>query len=128
MPARSCSTCATNWPTATGFDPCPICEERTSFTYTRNPDFSEAEAKAYVEEHRAQEAVVRAAPKPEHANRVDRYLALGFSEVDAQVLALATRVHVDSTGREWVRHVNHLDVARALASGCSHALALEIFR
>ena len=128
MPARVCEGCEVNWPNMGGFTECPVCDETTEYVYKRNPDFAEGQARAYAQERRALVEAARAAASPAHANRVDRYLALGFTEVDAQVLALATRVHVDSQGRKWVRHVNHLDVAGALASGCSHALALEIFR
>jgi hypothetical protein len=128
MAARICSPCLVNWPNMGKFTECPICGEDTEYDYKRAPEYNEAEALAYAKDMKARLAERKITDaSPAHLNRVERYLALGFSEVDAQVMALATRVHVDSTGRKLVRAVNHLDVARALASGCSHALAVEIF-
>ena len=127
MAARVCRTCLTNWPNVGGFLECPVCGEDTEYGVSAKPEFSEEEAKAHAQERRTRLEAERRAPSPEHANRVERYLELGFSEVDAQVLALATWTYVDSKRRRWVRPVNHLDVAKALAAGCSHALALEIF-
>jgi uncharacterized Zn finger protein (UPF0148 family) len=131
MAARSCHSCGMNWPTVSGYDPCPLCDEKTMYTYVKNSDFSQAEAKEYVAEYRAREELareaVRTAPTPEHADRVARYLEMKFSEVDAQVLALAKWAESDSKGRKWVRPLDPLRVARALELGCTHAQAVDIF-
>jgi hypothetical protein len=87
-----------------------------------------------VAEYRAREELAReaarTAPTPEHADRVARYLKMKFSEVDAQVLALAKWTEGDSKGRKWVRPLDPLRVARALegmaARGIPEAQALAL--
>lgn len=128
MAARVCDTCEINWPNTTpDFSDCPVCMESTRVAYGEKPDVGAKEAQAYARQARARLEAQRATPSPAHANRVERYLALGFSEVDAQLLALATWVHRDTIGRKWERAVNHLDVRKALERGCTHELAVEIF-
>lgn len=58
-------------------------------------------------------------PSPAHANRVDRYLDMGFSEVDAQQMACAK----DARGF----YLYHADVRRQLAAGLTHELAVQIY-
>lgn len=58
-------------------------------------------------------------PSPTHAHRVERFLHLGFTETDAQLMALARGS--DGYLVYW------LDVDRMLEAGCSHAQALAIY-
>jgi hypothetical protein len=62
-----------------------------------------------------------------YLHRHDRYMDLGFSERDADVLAGVKWPEQDSQGRTWVRPLHWMKVAKALESGCSHELALRIF-
>jgi hypothetical protein len=130
MATRRCGICSTNWPNTGGFTDCPLCGEGTTYSMNRAPDFTEAEAKEHVREVKAREVAARGKPTPEHADRVARYLKMKFSEVDAQVLALAKWTEGDSKGRKWVRPLDPLRVARALegmaARGIPEAQALAL--
>lgn len=132
MPARRCSTCGINWPNSLpDFRECPHCETATWYSQNNDPDHSNAEAlKIKAEAARTMSAagtISAAPPSPAHAHRVERYLSLGFTEVDAQVLAVALEVERDSTGRMWKRPLNWLTVQRALQHGCDHRLAVTLY-
>lgn len=134
MAARIRGPCTVNWPSiASKFKDCPICGEETDWTSSKSPDFTEAEAFEYAAEVKALLEAGKGKPTPEHADRVARYLKMqdsaraGFSELDAERLAVAKWSEQDSLGRVWVRPLDPTRVARALASGCSCATAVDIF-
>ena len=131
MAAYSCQPCTVNWPNLAGeFKKCPLCGEGTDYSYIKSPDYTAEEAREYVRERRARERAIedaRTDASKEHADRVDRYLKMKFSEVGAERLAVAKWTEYDSKRRAWVRPLDPDRVARALASGCSHELVLEIF-
>lgn len=58
-------------------------------------------------------------PSPTHQHRVERFLHLGFTETDAELMALAK----DDFGFAvyWV------DVGAMLDAGCTHAQAVGIY-
>ena len=64
---------------------------------------------------------------PAYAWRVERYLTLGFTEVDAHLMASATESERDSTGKLWTRPLNWQRVRDSLAAGCSVDQALSIY-
>lgn len=68
---------------------------------------------------------------PAHQNRVDRYLELGFTNYQAELLANARQVEwaKDSKGvsKRWANPLNWHRVAKTLQDGCSHELAVQIF-
>lgn len=66
-----------------------------------------------------------------HQHRFDRYVELGFTEYQAELLAQARTVEwaKDNKGvsRKWTQPLNWQRVAKALDQGCSHELAVEVF-
>jgi hypothetical protein len=68
---------------------------------------------------------------PAHQNRVDRYLELGFSHLQAELLANARTVELarDSKGnaKQWQPYLYHGQVKTLLAQGATHAQCVAIF-
>lgn len=126
MPARRCNDCKDNWPQSFEFNKCPRCERQTIYHSSYESDYTRDEALAI---QNGDEPLVEHPfdTSPAHVNRLERYLEMEFSYEDATKLADAKRAHRDSKGKLWQPPLNHLDVAAALAAGCTHALAMEVF-
>jgi hypothetical protein len=127
MPARRCSLCNEAWPTATDFNRCPRCDSETWWEGDATSPWTDSEARAIRNQTAVAAKLRDAAADPQHEHRVERYLHLGFSEVDAELLAVATETERDSTGRAWTRPLNWQRVARTLEAGCTHSAAVAIF-
>lgn len=67
------------------------------------------------------------APSAVYTYRLERYMELGFTEVDSHALAVALEAERDSRGRTWTRPLNWRRVEKALRSGCSLEQAVAIF-
>src|SRR5262245_59501498 len=102
MHSYHCSKCKVNWPAEDDYRSCPDCGQYTFHDSSREPDLRFADVVSIP-----------------HVWRVERYLELGFSEVDAQLLASATEQEQDSRGRTWTRALNWHRVAAAIDAGCS---------
>ncbi len=111
MPAKRCSGCSTNWPTSLAAHRCPNCGGTLWYSKDETADTAPDKTKADTQE--------LPAATPQYAHRAERFLALGFSEVDAHRLACAK----DGVGFP----VYHGDVGKMLAAGCSHEQAVGIF-
>jgi hypothetical protein len=131
MPARRCPDCDANWPNIPDYWHCPGCGKRTGYVMTA-PNKSLSDASAARAERIAN---VGNTPKPPgeydigeefwnvgdalYGHRFDRFTELGFSEASAQILADAK----DRLGFPLYWGV----VAKSLAAGCTHEMALVIF-
>ncbi len=109
MAAKRCSTCNTNWPTSLAAVRCPNCGGTLWFSKSETADT--APDKTTTQE--------LPAATTQYAHRAERFLALGFTEVDAHRLASAK----DGVGFP----VYHGDVGKMLAAGCSHEQAVGIY-
>ena len=118
MAAYFCSKCRTNWPVGDDYKSCPDCAQFTFHNLTAEPEVG-----ASVVVH----AAVGTQSTDPYTWRVERYGELGFTEADAHLLASSKEQEKDSQGRTWSRALDWHKVDAALASGCSHELALAIF-
>lgn len=107
MKSNRCVACAIAWPLNT--EDCPVCGEETTTSYAQ-PERTPEDVHAIM--------LQRAKPSPAHLNRVDRYLAMGFSEVDAEVMACAKDYHGCP--------VYHGDIQRCLEAGATHDQMVQI--
>lgn len=112
MSARRCTQCAINWPSDPQHMKCPNCDGATWFSPTSTPDPKE-DRQPVTAPLDVGEA------SPAYVHRVERYLQLGFTEVDAHVMAAAK----DRKGFYWY----HGDVAKAIAAGLSHEGAVSLY-
>jgi hypothetical protein len=113
MAAYRCSMCNLNY--RVHATKCKVCEGPLSWMANAQPT-DEAEISVMLAHGRPPEGAAR---DYLHEHRVERFLELGFSEVNAELLALAK----DAKGfsRYWG------DVAKALDAGVSHEQAIAVF-
>jgi hypothetical protein len=113
MAAYRCSTCNLNYRVHS--TKCKVCEGPLSWMTNADPT-DEAEISAMLAHGRPSDEPVR---DYLHEHRVERFLELGFSEINAELLALAK----DAKGfpRYWG------DVAKALDAGLSREQAITVF-
>lgn len=62
-----------------------------------------------------------------HAGRVAQYLAMGFAELAAELLATARETEKDPKGRTWERPLWPGRVRQALDRGCTHEQVVAIY-
>jgi hypothetical protein len=117
MAAYFCSKCRTNWPIGDDYKSCPDCGQFTFHDMTAEPEVV----------YRVAEHAVGTQSTDPYVWRVERYVELGFTKMDAHLLASSTEQEKDSQGRTWSRALNWHKVAAALYDGCSLELALRIF-
>lgn len=113
MAANRCGKCVVNYPATSAYTNCPACGAKTMWANSEFPDNKPGED---PDKLATQELP---AASPAYVNRVERYLHMGFSEVDAHRLAVVQ----DEAGF----YLYHGDVAKHLAAGCTHDLALAIY-
>jgi hypothetical protein len=121
MSAYRCTTCGINWPVATINIKCRQCGGTTWTAPNLTPDASkQAEPPTNMNAHTREADTVELLPfNPLYSHRFERYLEMGFSEASAAQLA---SVENDIGFPLWHGHV-----AKALAQGCTHEMALEIY-
>jgi rubredoxin len=127
MASRCCMPCQAYWPDIPDTRECPRCGKPTA-RHSYSPDKSvddmaEARRKraAEVMEAQAEEVEMEAARTKDylHEHRVERFMALGFSEPNAELLAAAR----DALGFP----LYHGDIGTALRAGCTHEAAVAIY-
>lgn len=118
-----CSKCRTNWPASDEYKSCPACKQWTFHDASTESDVDLVEHAAVGTQ--TTDATIA------HAWRCERYREMGFSEENAAILASARGHKLVSdrggTPRLWSFPLDWQRVARALAAGCSHELALRVF-
>lgn len=82
---RRCSTCSIHYPTDSRHEKCEVCGEPTSFFSNVSPDPEWEDAVKYASMH--PKTPDRCDP---HNHRFEQYLRMGWTEVESQLLALAT--------------------------------------
>lgn len=82
---RRCSTCAIHYPHDSQYNVCLVCEQPTSIFANVAPDPDWQEAVKYARMH--PKSPDRCDP---HNHRFEQYLRMGWTEVESQMLALAT--------------------------------------
>ena len=129
MPARHCRTCDENWPQSFEFNKCPRCDAQTQYDHHGASVYTRDEAMAVKDGPPLPppDLTPDYDTSPANMNRIEQYVLLGFDYEDAITLAAARRPYRDSKGKLWQPPLNHVDVAKALAAGCTHALAMEVF-
>jgi hypothetical protein len=106
-----------NWPLNDDARACPDCGNET-WRNTDAPDKTIAELRAAIAARPSTTPTPTAPASPAHAHRVERYLDMGFTEVDAQIMATSR----DARGF----FLYHGDVRRCLEAGATHAQMVAI--
>ena len=140
MNTQRCAHCNVNWPMMAfpaGEIDCPACGKDTFLNGRSVADKTLVEARALREQRDAwtptatiELPAVR--PNTPHNHRVERYLELGFTEAESELLACAKTVDFTTNPKtglvtRWPSPLHHLKVARALAAGLSHASAVSLY-
>ena len=112
-----CSFCSVNWPMIQAYRTCPTCDVQT-WGNSDEPTLTDAQARDRVGLASQADAPLPG-PSPAHANRVDRYLDMGFSQVDAELMATC------KDGKGF--YLYHHDIRRQLDAGLTHSLAVQIY-
>jgi hypothetical protein len=126
MSARRCAHCDANWINTPTNEDCPACGKRT-WLVNDPVDKTFDDARKAREERAAWTTTTDGVPDEEvvlptdylHDHRVERFVALGFSELSAERLATAR----DALGFP----LYHGDIATALQAGCTHEQAVGIY-
>ena len=117
-----CSKCGTEYPPTPDNEHCDACGQHTFPRYAPIP--GRQDPVGVVEQGTVGTQTTSAATAHEH--RVERYLDLGFSEAQAQLLATTRVQEKDSKGRTCFLFLYHGRVAELLQRGCSHDLVVSI--
>jgi hypothetical protein len=124
MRSYHCSKCNVNWPPEDDYKSCPDCKQYTFASTIADPDSAGVVIHAAV-------GTQTSGGSEAHRWRVERYLELGFTEIDSQLLALAkAETEVPTRGGRTATYsapLNWQDVKATLDKGATHAQAVAIY-